>query len=93
MRGIRCRLSLGTGTGLEGNVVALRGGVCIDISRMNRILQISTGDLDTTVEAGVIHEQLNEHLRDSGLFFSVAIVAFKVTSEVIFNFSADREEP
>ena len=56
----------GTGTGVEGAVVATEGALCIALNEMNRILRVSQDDRDATVQAGVTRLQLNTHLADIG---------------------------
>jgi len=61
----------GAGTSLEGHVNAIRGGICLDLREMNRVVRVSAEDLDATVEAGVTRLQLNKALNNTGLTFPV----------------------
>jgi D-lactate dehydrogenase (cytochrome) len=64
-------IPFGIGSSLEGHLLAVQGGVSIDLSRMNRVLRVNAEDLTVTVEAGVTREQLNREIRDTGLFFPI----------------------
>ena len=64
-------IAFGAGTSLEGQVNAVHGGISIDFSRMNKILDVHAKDLDVEIEPGVSRTQLNKYLRDQGLFFPI----------------------
>jgi len=64
-------IAFGAGTSLEGHVAALRGGISLDTSRLDRVREVNLEDLDCLVEAGVHRVGLNERLRREGVFFPV----------------------
>jgi D-lactate dehydrogenase (cytochrome) len=64
-------VAFGVGTSLEGHVNAPRGGICLDFRDMNRVLAVHAEDLDCVIEPGITRKQLNEHLRDRGVFFPI----------------------
>ena len=61
----------GTGTSLEGNALARRGGISINMMNMNKIIKVNSDDMDVIIQPGVTREDLNKFLKDKGLFFPV----------------------
>ncbi|WP_229673068.1 FAD-binding oxidoreductase [Salipiger pallidus] len=68
-------VAFGHGSSLEGQVQAVRGGLCLDLSRMDKVLRVSQGDMDCSVECGVTRQALNEDLRATGLFLPIDLGA------------------
>ncbi|MGZ5130049.1 MAG: FAD-binding oxidoreductase [Caldimonas sp.] len=64
-------IPFGVGSSLEGHLLAVQGGVSIDLSRMNKVLAVHAEDLTVTVQAGVTRMQVNDEIRHTGLFFPI----------------------
>jgi len=64
-------IPFGVGSSLEGHLLAVQGGISLDVSRMNRVLSINAEDLTVTVQPGVTRKQLNEEIKSTGLFFPI----------------------
>jgi D-lactate dehydrogenase (cytochrome) len=64
-------IPFGVGTSLEGHLLAVQGGISIDLGRMNKVLRINAEDLTVTVQPGVTRKQLNEEVKSTGLFFPI----------------------
>ncbi|MBS7779839.1 FAD-linked oxidase C-terminal domain-containing protein [Acidovorax sp. CCYZU-2555] len=64
-------IAYGAGSSIEGHLLAVQGGISLDVSRMNRVLSVNADDLTVTVQPGLSRKQLNEAIRDTGLFFPI----------------------
>ncbi len=64
-------IPFGVGSSLEGHLLAVQGGISVDVSRMNRVLAVNAEDLTVTVQPGVTRKQLNDEIKNTGLFFPI----------------------
>ena len=64
-------IPFGVGSSLEGHLLAVQGGISLDVSRMNRVLSVNAEDLTVTVQPGITRKQLNEEIKATGLFFPI----------------------
>lgn len=64
-------IAYGAGSSLEGHLLAVQGGISIDVSRMHRVLRVNAEDMTVTVQPGILRKQLNDAIKDQGLFFPI----------------------
>ncbi|WP_332824108.1 FAD-binding oxidoreductase [Ramlibacter sp.] len=64
-------IPFGVGSSLEGHLLAVQGGISIDVSRMNKVVAVNPEDLTVTVQPGVTRKQVNEEIKSTGLFFPI----------------------
>ena len=64
-------IAYGSGSSLEGHILAVQGGISLDLTHMNKIVELHAEDQTVTVQAGLTRKQLNDQIRDTGLFFPI----------------------